>query len=597
MSEFYDGLDDDEFVALLGAAEQRQQHESTVLGEVEALLQQVTPTSRGAGAPPPQQRWMPPPQPYHRPALTPAEHRFNTPNVPVRPGHTRQGSVAPPLMNRALAFSPAGPSSKLNVMPSILDRSCDEVEEEDFRGQQPMAGAHEAQAEPKKRGFQSPYMGGPAPGAAILPPTPASKRSAPPNRAHAAATTSQHKAIKRTALFSGADLAGGLHPRDDVHAQPALDMGVPSSAQPTDELEVSLFPEPPPFVPIGGAAGGDGWGACVWDDDDDDCDGGDKSMLANERAAEVPREESAPTAPAPRRIDLDLTVEDDDDDVDDDALFPPLDPRRSTAATPASTVHASRAPNFAWNASAATVELAPDVSVPAMLARKLHPHQREGIVFLSHGIRGELVDNQHGVVLADVPGLGKSAQIIGTLLACRSWVKKALIVCPVSLVDNWINEFRKWAPDMQRPAKILGPSGASVISSFTSYHGPEQRIVISSYERLRGDTQRQLARAQVNLVVCDEAHRLKNAQTKCARRLVGLNPCQHASDPDPERSSAPPPPRGARLEPRANTHPTPTPSARLPLRLLVGLAADDGCRALLLTRVPPLPFPWALQGV
>lgn len=74
-------------------------------------------------------------------------------------------------------------------------------------------------------------------------------------------------------------------------------------------------------------------------------------------------------------------------------------------------------------------------------------------------------------------------------------------------------EFRKWAPDVQPPAKLLGPSGTTAIKLFVNYRGNALRVLIGSYERMRGDTQNLLCRAGIHVVVCDEAHRLKNAQT------------------------------------------------------------------------------------
>ncbi|KAJ1624056.1 P-loop containing nucleoside triphosphate hydrolase protein, partial [Pavlovales sp. CCMP2436] len=144
----------------------------------------------------------------------------------------------------------------------------------------------------------------------------------------------------------------------------------------------------------------------------------------------------------------------------------------------------------------------------------LRPHQRDGIVWLCRGIGGELVEG-HGAVLADVPGLGKSAQIIGTLLASSSWVKKLLIVCPVSLVDNWIAEFQKWAPEVQVGSEQN--AAAALPLALTPPPSPSNLQTQPPYERMRGDAQKLLSRANINLIVCDEAHRLKNSTTQYAR--------------------------------------------------------------------------------
>jgi DNA repair and recombination protein RAD54B len=62
--------------------------------------------------------------------------------------------------------------------------------------------------------------------------------------------------------------------------------------------------------------------------------------------------------------------------------------------------------------------------------------------------------NGTGCILADEMGLGKTLQtiaLIHTLLKQSPWsnesqvIGKALVVCPVSLVNNWAQEFKKWA--------------------------------------------------------------------------------------------------------------------------------------------------------
>lgn len=67
---------------------------------------------------------------------------------------------------------------------------------------------------------------------------------------------------------------------------------------------------------------------------------------------------------------------------------------------------------------------------------------------------------------------------------------------------------------MQPPTKILGPNGTAAARLFVNYQGDALRVVVGSYERMRGDMQNLLSRGKINLIVCDEAHRLKNHQTQ-----------------------------------------------------------------------------------
>lgn len=84
--------------------------------------------------------------------------------------------------------------------------------------------------------------------------------------------------------------------------------------------------------------------------------------------------------------------------------------------------------------------------LPDSLAETLRPYQAEGFRWLSARCDAEL-----GGILSDEMGLGKSIQVIALLLARRNEARAigpSLIVCPASLVYNWLSEFEKFAPDM-----------------------------------------------------------------------------------------------------------------------------------------------------
>ena len=93
-----------------------------------------------------------------------------------------------------------------------------------------------------------------------------------------------------------------------------------------------------------------------------------------------------------------------------------------------------------------------EVNVDFMLTKKLREHQRQGVQFLFDCLMGNRPFNGCGCILADDMGLGKTLQsvaIIWTLLTQggpggKSACRKALVVCPASLVKNWAAEFDKW---------------------------------------------------------------------------------------------------------------------------------------------------------
>lgn len=81
-----------------------------------------------------------------------------------------------------------------------------------------------------------------------------------------------------------------------------------------------------------------------------------------------------------------------------------------------------------------------DIEVQEEGDQDLFPHQRAGVEFLAKARRA---------LLADEPGLGKTAQAIRSLKRLQdqgSKVFPALIVCPNTLKSNWEREFDKWWP-------------------------------------------------------------------------------------------------------------------------------------------------------
>ena len=163
------------------------------------------------------------------------------------------------------------------------------------------------------------------------------------------------------------------------------------------------------------------------------------------------------------------------------------------------------------------------VVVDPHVGGKMRPHQREGVQFMFEAVMG-MRDPQHrGCMLCDAMGLGKTLQAIAlmwTLLrqsptACAGTpvTRRALIVCPASLVDNWVNEIKKWLGPERCGCTTLRGGGAAAAAHAAEWASLAQTawpVLVVSYETLRSVAE-QLSTARVGLMVCDEGHRLKNA--------------------------------------------------------------------------------------
>jgi DNA repair and recombination protein RAD54B len=179
-----------------------------------------------------------------------------------------------------------------------------------------------------------------------------------------------------------------------------------------------------------------------------------------------------------------------------------------------------------------------DVVVDPLLGNKLRPHQKEGVKFLYECVMGLRGDGAQGALLADEMGLGKTLQtitLIWTLLKQSPYfaptrpgvappqgvIKKVLIACPATLVDNWKLEFRKWL-GREKIGVMTLTDRKDKLTDFT--HGRSYQVLIVSYDRIRQKDVREglLKGAGVDMFVCDEAHRLKTEDNQARKALEEL---------------------------------------------------------------------------
>jgi DNA repair and recombination protein RAD54B len=170
-----------------------------------------------------------------------------------------------------------------------------------------------------------------------------------------------------------------------------------------------------------------------------------------------------------------------------------------------------------------------DVVVDPILTKHLREHQREGVKFLYECVMGLRDFNGEGAILADEMGLGKTLQTITLLWTLLKQnpiyeappvIKKALIVCPVTLINNWRKEFRKWLGN-ERIGVFVFDDKRKKLTDFTK--GKAYNIMIVGYEKLRTVQEGLIKGAGIDIVIADEGHRLKTVQNKSGQAIQALN--------------------------------------------------------------------------
>lgn len=141
-----------------------------------------------------------------------------------------------------------------------------------------------------------------------------------------------------------------------------------------------------------------------------------------------------------------------------------------------------------------------EIEQPENLNGTLRPYQKTGLKWLWTNI-----SKGFGCCMADDMGLGKTIQVISLILALKEENKlknPVLVVCPTTLIGNWMKELEMFGPSLK----------ASI------YHGSERQldtksdIVLTTYAIMRIDVE-ELKKQNWSIVVVDEAQNIKNPDT------------------------------------------------------------------------------------
>ena len=187
------------------------------------------------------------------------------------------------------------------------------------------------------------------------------------------------------------------------------------------------------------------------------------------------------------------------------------------------------------------------------ISKLIKDYQVDGVRFMwNQIIAGHDQNKSQGCLLAHTMGLGKSMQVITFLVAMiesasardrtvREQIphhlrqSRTLILCPPTLVDNWLNELDMWdggnilghhlkvvasiddSSEKEAVIKQWAREGGVIVmgySLFRSIFRPRPSQVLMADDKRRGERLLNMLLEFPNVVVADEAHTLKNESSQ-----------------------------------------------------------------------------------
>uniref|UniRef100_A0A8C8D3T4 Proliferation-associated SNF2-like protein n=1 Tax=Oncorhynchus tshawytscha TaxID=74940 RepID=A0A8C8D3T4_ONCTS len=175
--------------------------------------------------------------------------------------------------------------------------------------------------------------------------------------------------------------------------------------------------------------------------------------------------------------------------------------------------------------------LDPDRKVNGQAVPAQQPLLFTGGVMRSYQIEGVewlrmLWENGINGILADEMGLGKTIQCIAhvAMMLERKVMGPFLVVAPLSTLPNWINEFKRFTPEVSvqlyhGPAK----DRMALLKQIRKPQGPHNMlpVVVTSFEIAMID-RKFLQRFHWKYLIVDEGHRIKNLNCRLVRELKML---------------------------------------------------------------------------
>lgn len=129
-----------------------------------------------------------------------------------------------------------------------------------------------------------------------------------------------------------------------------------------------------------------------------------------------------------------------------------------------------------------------------------------------------LAAHSFGGILADDMGLGKTLQVLSVLSATQG-SGRSIVVCPSSLVLNWVSEAHKFVPSLD----VIAVTGSAQLrEEIILEHSLDCDLLVTSYDSLKRDIDL-YSGFEFEYIIADEAQYMKNYATQNARAVKALS--------------------------------------------------------------------------